>query len=122
MTGLKKAARALLDFLEAEDDPQEPVYDPVQLGAALVVTLAVAGALYWLLWTLLVYENGLFVKLSALLTVLLTDKTPADYGWKGPHDRGVFEGFTANALALLITGAVTACLHKLYFKKASRDK
>ena len=48
-----------------EDEPGEPYYDPVHLGAAAVGTLAAIGALYWLLWTLLVYEGGLFSKLAA---------------------------------------------------------
>lgn len=42
-----------------DDGPQEPFYDPVHLAAVLIGCLVAFGALFWLLWTLLVYEGGL---------------------------------------------------------------
>jgi hypothetical protein len=46
-------------LFEDEDDPAEPHYDPVHLAVVLVATQVVIGALYWLLWTLFVYEGGI---------------------------------------------------------------
>jgi cytosine/adenosine deaminase-related metal-dependent hydrolase len=57
---MKKALKrlsALAEAFDAEDDPRESHFDPVHLGAVLVVSLVAIGALYWLLWTLLVYEG-----------------------------------------------------------------
>lgn len=109
-TWLARAAEAF----EAEDSVDEPAYDPVHLGGALVLTLTAVGALYWILWTLLVYEGGLFAKVGPALQVLLRAKTPADFGYRGPWDRGVFEGWLGNLGALAVLGAVIAALHALY--------
>ncbi len=45
-------------LFEDKDDPAEPHYDPVHLAAVLVASQVVIGALYWLLWTVFVYEGG----------------------------------------------------------------
>ncbi len=110
---------SFLALFEPEDDPAEPFYDPVHLGAVSIVCLVTVGVLYWLLWTLLVYEGGLFLKLRAGLAVLLTGKTLADFGWEGSHAPGVFEGWLGNLLALGLCAAVLAALRDLY-KRASR--
>lgn len=124
---MKKRAAALwegfLDLFEDDDDPDEPFYDPVHLGAAIVCSLTGIGALYWLLWTLLVYEGGLFLKLSAAAELLFTAKTAADFGYEGaPYAMGVFEGWLGNLLALLIAGVVLAALHRLYFDAAQAQR
>ena len=60
-----------------EEGPDEPRYDPIHLATVLVVIMVVVGALFWLLWTLMVYEGGLGSKegwvgnVSALITLLL---------------------------------------------------
>lgn len=41
-----------------EEDPGAPRYDPVHLAAVFVACQVAAGALFWLLWTLMVYEGG----------------------------------------------------------------
>lgn len=125
LRGLARAAEALkrgLAFLDAEDDPGEPFYDPVHLGGVLVVTMVAAGALYWLLWTLLVYEGGLFLKVHAALDVLLTSRTLADYGCRaGPGGLGVFEGWVGNAAALALAALALAGLRGLYQESARRS-
>jgi hypothetical protein len=65
---LKKIA-GFFKWLDEEDAPSEPRYDPVHLGAVLVVTMTVIGMLYWLLWTLLVYE-GRIGNISALIIAI----------------------------------------------------
>lgn len=116
------AAKNAWAWLESEDDPGEPFYDPVHLGAVLVLTMAAAGALYWLLWTLLVYEGGLFLKLRAGLDILLTSRTLADYGRRGgPGELGVFEGWLGNAAALALTALAVSGLHRLYRDAARRS-
>ena len=51
--------RRWVALFEDKDDPAEPHYDPVHLAVVLVSSQVVIGALYWLLWTLFVYEGGL---------------------------------------------------------------
>lgn len=98
MRTLKDAWEGWLDLF-AEDDPRAPRYDPVHLGAVLVACQAAIGALYWLLWTLLVYEGGLASKLRALTS-----------GAKSPD---AYEGWPANLAALLLTAAGFAALRRL---------
>lgn len=87
-----------------KDPPGTPVFDPVHLGTVIVGCVAALGVLYWLLWSLLVFEGGLFTKVGPALTVLFTDKTPLDFGDEGiPGARGVFEGWTINLAALILT-------------------
>jgi hypothetical protein len=107
------AERALAFFAD-EDDPSEPFYDPVHLGAAALITLVCAGGLYWLLWTLLVYEGGLPSKVLPALQVLFTSKTFQDFGCLGDYDRGVFEGWFGNLAALVLCVAAAMALRRLY--------
>ena len=91
----------LLGFFRDDEDLDEPFFDPVQLGAVCIVCFVVIGALYWLLWTLLVYEGGLFPKLRASAAVLFTSKTIKDFGYeRAPYAMGVFEGWVGNLTAL----------------------
>lgn len=41
-----------------EEAADEPRYDPVHLAAVFVAVQVAAGALFWLLWTAMVYEGG----------------------------------------------------------------
>lgn len=105
------------------DEPDEPIYDPVHLAGVLVVTLVVVGSLYWLLWTLLVFEGGIALKISAGLSVLLTSKTLKDYGYEGsPYAMGAFEGWVGNAGALLLTLFITIVLIRLYQEGERRSR
>ena len=103
----------LLGFFRDEDDPDEPFFDPVHLGAVCIVCLVVIGALYWLLWTLLVYEGGLSSKLRAGLAVLFTSRTLKDFGYeRAPYAMGAFEGWVGNLTALgFCVLALWALLH-----------
>ena len=112
--------KGFLDLFE-DDDPGEPAYDPVHLGAAAIGTLASLGALYWLLWTLLVFEGGLPMKVRALASVLLTSKTLRDYGYEGkPYAMGAFEGWLGNLIALGLTLLLVGALHRLYHDAAKK--
>lgn len=118
-----KQALAWLEWLfDDTEDPDEPVYDPVHLGAAVLITLTAMGLLYWLLWTLLVYEGGFFAKLLPALAVAFTAKTRQDYGWEGPWDHGQFEGLLGNSVAFLLTGVVAWALASLYRDAAHRSR
>jgi uncharacterized membrane protein len=113
--------RRWTDLFESEDSPDEPFYDPVHLAGVLVACLVVIGALFWLLWTLLVYEGGLPSKLAALASVLFGGKSLSDYGWTGAPDRpGVFEGWPANVAALIIACGALAALHNAARRGAPR--
>lgn len=112
------AWRRWVALFEEDEDPREPRYDPIHLAAVLIGCLVVIGALYWLLWTLFVYEGGLPSKVEPLLTVLSGRATLANYGWLGTPDRqGVFEGWSANLAALLLAGGVVASLHRAYWRR-----
>jgi hypothetical protein len=58
-------------LFEDKDDPAEPHYDPVHLAAVLVASQVVIGALYWLLWTVFVYEGGIGGRLRLAHVVAL---------------------------------------------------
>ena len=60
-----------VDLFEAHDDPAEPHYDPVHLAVVLVASQVVIGALYWLLWTVFVYEGGVTARLRPAHVVAL---------------------------------------------------
>lgn len=119
---MSKLKAALLDLFSDEDDPSEPFYDPVHVGAAVVGAIAAVGCLYWLLWTLLVYEGGVFMKLSAATQVLLTEKTARDFGYEGPHWRGAFEGWAGTLGAAAASVLLLVALHRLYWTLRRRAR
>lgn len=105
--------RAWVSLFEP-DAPDEPRFEPAHLAAVLVGAQVAAGGLFWLLWTLLVYEGGLPAKLGPALSVLAGRARLADYGWTGaPDQQGVFEGWLANLAALLLAALLLAALHRL---------
>jgi len=114
---LRTGAKVLrfLEDLFSEEETNEPGFDPAHLGTAILAAFCAIGGLYWLLWTLLVYEGGLAAKVLAGLEVLATSKTAADFGWEGwPYELGVFEGFLGNLGALAILGGLLWLLADLY--------
>lgn len=111
------------DLLSDEDDPEEPFYDPVHLAAVIVVCLVAIGVLYWLLWTLLVYEGGLPVKIVPALQVLFTSKQLVDFGYEGwPYELGVFEGWIGNLCALGLAIAAAVGIWRLFRKDPPATK
>jgi len=114
MMDAKTVKAWLTDLFSDEEDPNEPAYDPVHVGGVVIISMAGIGGLYWLLWTLLVFEGGLFVKLSAAAQVLFTSKTLRDFGYVGsPYEMGVFEGWVGNLVALVLCGVVLAALYRI---------
>ena len=112
---MRKAASYLRDFIalfDADDDPEEPFYDPVHLGGVLIGVLVAVGGLYWLLWTCLVYEGGLFLKIGAALRFIAQPHKPAPML---PGPVSVFEGWFGNFCALAVILLVLAALHRLYW-------
>jgi len=113
----------LSDLFSDEEDPNEPVYDPVHLGAVFILSLASMGGLFWLLWTLLVFEGGLVTKIFATYEVLLTSKTLADVGYLGtPYAMGAFEGWLGNVISLFLIILLIAALHRLYWDAHKKSK
>jgi hypothetical protein len=111
----RKALKFLEDLFTEEDDHREPGFDPVQLGGAVVITIAAIGGVYWLLWTLLVYEGGIFMKLRALFLLAFTKTKLADLGYEAaPYAMGQLEGWLGNLLALTFTLYVVRTLARLY--------
>lgn len=102
------------ELFSEEEDPREPVYDPVHLGAAVLLTMTAIGCLYWLLWTLLVYEGGIFLKAAALARLVFTSATLQDLGYEGSWALGAFEGWFGNVAALVFTIAIVVALQRLY--------
>ncbi len=115
--------RRWVALFEDEEDPAAPRFDPVHLAAVPVVCMVVMGALFWLLWTLLVYEGGLPLKLQALAAIAFQGRTLQSFGWTGATDRpGVFEGWTANVAALAVTILVLAALQRADWRHARRAR
>ncbi len=121
MKKLAKTREYVLSLFD-EDDPKEPGYDPVHLGASVVVTLAALGCVYWLLWTLLVYEGGLFLKIGALAKLLFTSATLKDLGYEGSYAQGDFEGWFGNVVALVFASVLVSGLRRLYLHAQSRHR
>lgn len=95
-----RAWKAFTELFE-DDGASEPHYDPVHLAGVLIGVQVVAGALFWLLWTLLVFEGGIGASLKGLVR-------------PGPDaTRGLWGHLCA--FAILVSG-LTA-LHRAYFKK-----
>ena len=110
----KKIWEEILYFFSDEEDPNEPAYDPVHFAAMIVIVIFSIGVLFWLLWTLLVFEGGFFGKIWPALQVLFRHKTLKDFGWVGyPYELGVFEGFIANSIAFVLTVALIAGIWRL---------
>ena len=60
---MKSVWKRWVALFEDKDDPAEPHYDPIHLATVLVASQVVIGALYWLLWTVFVYEGGVAARL-----------------------------------------------------------
>lgn len=91
--------------LLADDQPEDEIYDPVQVAVVLVSCMVGLGALYWMLWAVLVCEGGLVAKIGPALQVLFTGRTLMDFGYQGhPYQLGLFEGWIVNV------GGLAACL------------
>ncbi|MFI5350239.1 MAG: hypothetical protein ACHQ2Z_11895 [Elusimicrobiota bacterium] len=80
-------------LFEDKDDPAEPHYDPIHLAVVLVATQVVIGALYWLLWTVFVYEGGVTARFRL-----------------------------AHAVALGVCALVVAALYKADLREAARRR
>ncbi len=120
---IRKIWDELMAFFSDEVDAGEPVYDPVHIAAMIVVVIFSFGVLFWLLWTLLVYEGGLFSKIIPAARVLFTSKTLQDFGWVGyPYEMGIFAGFAANCTALLLTVALITMIWNIFRKTKHLDK
>ncbi len=114
---LNRLRRAWKSFLGLFDDApsDEPVYDPVDLAGVIVGCLTGAGVLYWLLWSLLVCEGGIFTKIGPFLQVVFTAKTLQDFGYEGyPYQLGIFEGWIVNLAALVISLALLVGIWYLF--------
>jgi hypothetical protein len=106
-----------------EDDDSAPRYDPVHLATVVVACQVVAGALYWLLWTLFVYDGGLPSKVGPFLRVATGAATLQDYGWLGTPDRqGRFEGWAANLAAFALCLLVVTLLYRADRRHGRRAK
>lgn len=107
MNRLKDLWQEMIGYFSDREDPNEPFYDPVHLAGMIVIVIFTLGVLFWLLWTLLVFGGGFFRKVAPAFQVLFTEKKLTDFGWVGyPYELGVFDGFVANILALVLTVAL----------------
>ncbi|MDO8733543.1 MAG: hypothetical protein Q7K21_00095 [Elusimicrobiota bacterium] len=90
------------DIFSDEEDPNEPICDPVHIASMIVLTLFGISILFWLFWSLLVYKGGLVSKIIPFLSVIFTSKTLADFGYEGyPYEMGIFDGWITNVASLL---------------------
>jgi uncharacterized membrane protein YedE/YeeE len=111
MNKIRACWNRLTGLFEDDAPSDEAVYDPAHVAGVVVGCLTGLGVLYWLLWSLLVCEGGLFTKIGPFLQVVFTSKTLADFGYEGyPYELGVFEGWIVNAGALIFTIAAVAAL------------
>ncbi len=111
--------RAAVESFDEEPPAGTPLYDPVHIGGVLVACLTAVGALYWTLWTALVYEGGIAGKAAALLR--LAGGTPlSGLGYEGPWDLGAFEGWFGNLAATALALGLLAALRAEYRRAGRR--
>ena len=96
-----RAWRAFTELFE-DDREGEPHFDPIHLAGVLIAVQVVAGALFWLLWTLLVFEGGIAASVGGLLR-----------GATGPDAR---RGLWGHLSAFAITVTVLTALHRAFFR------
>jgi hypothetical protein len=115
--------RAIMDFFSDDDDPDEAHYDPLHVGAMVVITLFGLSILFWLLWALLVFGGGLQAKIIPALQLLLGVKKAAELGYAGyPFQMGVFEGWVTNVIALVFLTAIIGLGWYVFKKKEQAAK
>ncbi|MDE2509796.1 MAG: hypothetical protein KGL74_01620 [Elusimicrobia bacterium] len=107
---MKNPWKSWAGLFDEKETPSTPHYDPVHLATVLVGCMVVIGALFWLLWTLFVYEGGLFVKIVALVA-----PQPNDH-------RVTFEGWQANVAALVLCAVVLRLLLKADRRASKRPR
>lgn len=104
---IKKIVSWLRGVFSDAERPGEAKYDPVHVGAMIVLVIFGASALFWLLWALLVFGGGLQAKILPFIQIVFTSRIAADFGYEGyPYAMGVFEGWPTNLAALVILAAV----------------
>ena len=80
--------------------------DVLKFGATIVLALFCISGLFWLFWSLLVYRGGIFQKLIPFISVVFTDKTFSDYGYRGSYEQGIFGGWAVNTVSLAILAVI----------------
>lgn len=94
----------------------------VYLAGNVVLTLFFINIFFWLLWTLIVYKGGIFIKIIPALRALFTSKTIADFGYEGyPFEMGVFDGWPENLAALAFTLAFIELCRGIYLRTVRRS-
>jgi len=120
---MKKFLLGIKDFFSDIEDPNEPQYDPVHVGAMIVFVLFANTILFWLLWSLLVFGGGLQAKIIPALKLVFTSKTAADFGYIGyPFEMGVFEGWITNVVAFILFVAALVAGWKVYCNKQDKSQ
>jgi hypothetical protein len=99
---LNRAWKGFADLFK-DDDPAEPRYDPVHVAGVLIATQVAVGALFWLLWTLLVFEGGLATTLGALVS--------------GRRDAASLRGLWGHLVAFALCAGLVVALHRLDRRK-----
>ncbi len=95
----------------------------VYLAGNVVLTLFFMNVFFWLLWTLLVYKGGIFVKIMPLISAIFTDKSFKDFGYEGwPYELGIFDGMIENLVALVLFVAFVVLCWVTYNKFSKRAK
>ncbi|MCX5781935.1 MAG: hypothetical protein NT145_04425 [Elusimicrobia bacterium] len=96
---MKKILNEILDFFSDEENLEISRYDPLHLGAMIVIILFGMSLIFWLLWALLVFGGGIQSKVVPFLQILFTSKTAENFGYVGyPYEMGVFEGWITNVV------------------------
>ena len=104
-----------IDNLFLEDE-NEINYNPVHFAGMIVLTLFGITIFFWLFWSLLVYENGIFQKIIPFLQLIFSNKKLKDFGYYGWFDAGIFEGWITNLSALLLFFILLFFIYKFFRK------
>jgi hypothetical protein len=68
----------------------------------------------------MVYKGGLFEKVVPFILGIFGGRKFADYGYKGWHEQGLFEGWFVNLTALVLTILFFGLMGKILLKGRSK--
>ena len=118
---MKNIFLEIKNFFSDIEDPAEPRYDPVHIGAMIVFVLFANTILFWLLWALLVFGGGLQAKIVPVIQIIFTNKTAHDFGYIGyPYAMGVFEGWITNVVAFIMLIAALIAGHAVFINNRGK--
>lgn len=113
---MKYFMKRINNFIESlfTENGNEINYAPVHFASMIVLTLFGITIFFWLFWSLLVYEGGIFGKIIPFFKLIFTNKKLKDFGYIGWFEAGTFDGWLTNFSALVLLCVFLYFIHKAF--------